>query len=129
MQVKATLILLDLKTVKHLSLDFKKTKELINMRDLIMNLQTNCPPNHFIQLETVKDDMKFKIRKNDLVRFKGKLIYLHHKGVVTCIVNQNTLSLCAIVRSCLKMSKPARLYPKPEPVTINSRNVNWLWSM
>lgn len=91
------------------------------MRDLIMNLQTNCPPNHFIQLETVKDDMKFKIRKNDLVRFKGKLIYLHHKGVVTCIVNQNTLSLCAIVRSCLKMSKPARLYPKPEPVTINSR--------
>ena len=57
------------------------------MKDLIKNLQTNCPKNHFIQIETVKDEMKFKIRKNDLVQFKGKLICLHVNGIVSCVVN------------------------------------------
>lgn len=65
------------------------------MKDLIMNLQTNCPPNHFIQLETVKDDSKFKIRKNDSVGFKGKLICLHANGIISCIINKDyVVSIC-----------------------------------
>lgn len=58
------------------------------MRDLIKNLQANCPENHFIQVETV-DDFSFKIRKTDKVGFKGKLMCLHTDGVVSCVINQD----------------------------------------
>ena len=65
------------------------------MKDLIKNLQTNCPENHFIQLETVNDNKKFKIRKHDKVGHKGKLICLHKNNMISCVINEDyVVSIC-----------------------------------
>lgn len=65
------------------------------MRDLIKNLQANCPPNHYVKIFTLKDEIAVRINKNDFVEFKGKLICLHTNGIVSRIINSEyVVAIC-----------------------------------
>ena len=83
MQAKETLVLLDLKMVKLLSLDFKKTKELINMQKTILRMKKSLEDDCYIAFVSANEDYHFGVRKNDDVTFLDEKTIAKYQQITT----------------------------------------------